>query len=83
MSVKKKIIVSVTNDLTYDQRVNKVCISLQNCGYEVLLVGRMLPESIVLDRSYSTKRFRLLFNKGFLFYAFYAFLYFAFHKLLP
>jgi len=69
MSNSHKIIVSVTNDLTTDQRVHKVCTSLQNKGYEVKLVGRLLPHSMTLDRSYPCKRFKLWFNKGFLFYA--------------
>ena len=64
----KRIIVSVTNDLTTDQRVHKTCSSLNENGYEVLLVGRKLKKSIPIDRNYQTKRFRLLFNKGFLFY---------------
>ena len=65
----KRIIVSVTNDLTTDQRVHKVCTSLQNMGFGIVLVGRRLPNSKVLDRLYKTIRMRLWFNKGFLFYA--------------
>lgn len=65
----KKIIVSVTNDLTNDQRVARVCTSLTNMNYTVLLVGRKLPESTKLQRNYKTKRFKLFFNNGFLFYA--------------
>ena len=68
---KRKIIVSVTNDLTYDQRVGKVCMSLHNQGYEICLVGRLLKDSAQIDRPYSVKRFKLLFNQGFLFYAFF------------
>ncbi len=68
----KRIIVSVTNDLYTDQRVHKVCSFLHNNGYNVLLVGRRLPESKVLnDRAYATHRMKLLFKKGALFYAFF------------
>jgi glycosyltransferase involved in cell wall biosynthesis len=65
----KKIIVSVTNDLSTDQRVDKVCSTLQKEGYEIVLIGRKLKNSIPLKRSYNTKRIKLIFNKGFLFYA--------------
>lgn len=66
---KGKIIVSVTNDLVTDQRVNRVCSSLLALNFEVLLVGRKLNNSLPINRKYQTKRFSLLFNKGFLFYA--------------
>lgn len=65
----KKIIVSVTNDLSTDQRVDKVCATLQKEGYEIVLIGRKLKNSTPLNRGYSTKRIKLIFNKGFLFYA--------------
>ncbi len=65
----QKIIVSVTNDLTNDQRVHKVCTSLHDFGYEILLVGRKLENSLPLERDYKTHRIDLFFNKGFLFYA--------------
>jgi glycosyltransferase involved in cell wall biosynthesis len=66
---KGKIIVSVTNDLVTDQRVNRICSSLLALNYEVLLVGRKLKNSLPLNRKYQVKRFNLWFNKGFLFYA--------------
>lgn len=66
---KKRIIVSVTNDLTTDMRVDKICNTLLELDYDVLLVGRALPDSIYIKRSYSTKRFKLWFNKGALFYS--------------
>lgn len=38
-------------------------------GFDILLIGRKFEKSLNLDLPYKTVRFRLLFNKGFLFYA--------------
>jgi len=65
----KRIVVTVSNDLVTDQRVYKVCHTLQESGYEILLIGRKNRSPHSLKRSYKTKRMRMLFNKGFLFYA--------------
>lgn len=73
-TTQKKIFVSVTNDLVADNRVHKVCSTLTKMGFDVLLTGRKLPKSLpLLTREYSTKRFRLYFKKGPLFYAEYNF----------
>ncbi|MEN8118532.1 MAG: glycosyltransferase, partial [Bacteroidota bacterium] len=77
-SKTKRIIISVTNDLVGDNRVHKVCTTLTNMGFSILLVGRKLPGSQPVNRIYQTKRFSLLFKKGACFYAEYNFRLFLF-----
>jgi glycosyltransferase involved in cell wall biosynthesis len=70
MAKKRRIIVSVTNDLFTDQRVRKICEFLVTANYEVTLVGRLLKNSQPMPTTtYKTKRFKLLFTKGAIFYA--------------
>ncbi|MCB0795635.1 MAG: glycosyltransferase family 4 protein [Flavobacteriales bacterium] len=64
-------IVVVTNDLSTDNRVDRTCRVLMELGYQVELVGRRLRNSRAIDRPYATKRFRLPFSKGPLFYGTY------------
>lgn len=65
----KKIIFTVTNDLTYDQRMQKICRSMCAAGYAVALVGRELGTSKPLTAEpFEQKRLSCFFNKGKLFY---------------
>jgi glycosyltransferase involved in cell wall biosynthesis len=83
--LSKTIIFTVTTDLTYDQRMIRICSSLSNAGYEVLLVGRKLQSSIPLtSQPFKQKRINYLFEKGMLFYAGYnirLFFYLLFKKM--
>lgn len=61
---------TVTTDLTYDQRMIRICTSLANAGYDVTLVGRKLAASKGLaQQPYRQKRINCLFEKGKIFYA--------------
>ena len=76
-------IVSVINDLVTDNRVHKTCLCLEELGYKVILIGRKLPNSPIVNRSYKTIRLKLLFRKKVFFYAEFnlrLFLYLLFHK---
>src|SRR5690606_42069284 len=69
LAAMRRAIVCVTNDLSTDNRVHRTCTVLQELGWDVLLVGRRLPDSAPLHRPYATRRMRLLFRRGALFYA--------------
>ncbi|MFW5644502.1 MAG: glycosyltransferase [Bacteroidota bacterium] len=68
--MKKKVYISVINDLVTDQRVHRIAKTICDSGYSVTIIGRRLRNSKPCEfRSIRVKRFRLIFNKGFLFYA--------------
>lgn len=67
--MNRRVIFTVINDLTYDQRMNRICSSLAEHDYDVLLVGRKLKSSIPLEtKSYQQQRLSLLLTNGKLFY---------------
>ncbi|MEQ8908481.1 MAG: glycosyltransferase [Vicingaceae bacterium] len=70
MQRAKKIFVSVSSDLSTDQRVQKTCRSLVKGGYSVELIGRRLPSSKPLKNEiFRQYRLNLPFTKGAAFYA--------------
>lgn len=76
---------TVTTDLSYDQRMIRICTSLANAGFEVELVGRKKQDSItLLAQPFQQKRLSCFFEKGKLFYAEYnlrLFFYLLFKKM--
>ncbi len=69
MKKKIKIIATVTNDLSYDQRMIRICTSLSKAGYEVQLVGRKRSNSKPLTpQTFQQKRLSCHFDGGKLFY---------------
>lgn len=79
------IYLAVTTDLSFDQRMIRICGSLANAGYQVVLVGRKKKDSPPLrEMPFRQKRLHCLFEKGKLFYAEYntrLFFYLLFKKM--
>lgn len=64
----KRLVFTVTNDLNYDQRMIRICSSLSDAGYQVLLIGRNSNNPLI-EKKYAQKRLVCFFKKGKLFYA--------------
>lgn len=65
----KKILIAVTNDLTYDRRMQRIAGSLVEGGYDVTMIGRQLNSSLSIEiQSFKQVRLKCKFNKGKLFY---------------
>ena len=70
MHTGARIFFTVTNDLTYDQRMIRICNSLAIHGYRVTLVGRKLTTSAPLSpQRFHQKRLSCFFTRGPGFYA--------------
>ncbi len=67
-----RIIFSVTNDIATDHRIHRITGSLSKQGHKLTIIGRKRKNSLPLNIDWAgTFRFRLLFNRGPLFYATY------------
>jgi glycosyltransferase involved in cell wall biosynthesis len=70
----KKIVFTVTNDITYDQRMNRICSTLSEAGYDITIIGILKKRSVKTEsKPFKQVRLRLLFTKGKLFYLEYNF----------
>ncbi|SNR60328.1 MULTISPECIES: glycosyltransferase [Hymenobacter] len=64
-----RLVFTVTTDLNYDQRMQRICGSLAAAGYAVLLIGREWPTSRPLTaQPYQQHRLRCWNTRGKLFY---------------
>lgn len=80
-----RIVFTVTNELTYDQRMHRICETLAQQGHTVTLVGRQYKNSPAFHpQHFFYKRLHCFFKKGKFFYAEYnlrLFFYMIFKKL--
>ena len=64
-----KVVLTVTNDLSFDQRMYRICESLSRAGFAVTLIGRKTRNSPELQpANYAQIRLPMIFSKGKLFY---------------
>lgn len=70
MTKRKKITVSVISELATDQRVIRICSTLQDMGFDVHVFARKFSNSLPLEQyNFQATRFRCYFKKGVLQYA--------------
>ncbi len=63
------VVATVSNDLNFDQRMQRICSSLQKNGHRVLLVGRSKKDTAPLsEQIFEQKRLPCFFEKGPFFY---------------
>jgi glycosyltransferase involved in cell wall biosynthesis len=80
----QRIILTVTNDLSHDQRMQRICSTLVAAGYHVTLVGRVLPDSRALEpATFEQVRLRCRWRRGPMFYLAYNWLLFRYLMKQP
>jgi len=81
---RTRVAFSVTNCICFDQRVLKMAETVSSLDCDITIVGRWLGEFCdSVSVPFKTKRFRMLFKQGFLFYKFFnirLFFYLLFHR---
>ena len=81
---KIKVAFSVTNCLCHDQRIIKMATLVSGLGCDIILIGRKSGDCCKHDSiAFRTRRFRMIFMRGFLFYMFFnirLFFYLLLHK---
>src|SRR5690606_38998921 len=69
MTQSKRIVLTIINDINYDQRMIRICTSLAKAGYEVLLVGREHSKSqVLIPRDFQQHRIKVGQESGKLMY---------------
>ena len=63
-----KLVFTVTNDITYDQRMDRICSSLAANDFEVCLIGKKNKNSLPLTKPYKTIRLNCFNTLGKFFY---------------
>ncbi|MEO7309688.1 MAG: glycosyltransferase [Chitinophagaceae bacterium] len=85
MAQPKTIYFTVTNNLSYDQRMQRICTAIATAGYKVVLVGRKMSNSVpLIQQPFQQKRLPSWFQKGKLMYLEYntrLFFYLLFKKM--
>ncbi len=70
----KSLVFTVTNDLSFDQRMNRICSTLADNGFQVTLIGRRKWGSLkLIPQNFKQVRIPCLFQSGKLFYLEYNF----------
>lgn len=81
---KPKVAISVTNCICFDQRVLKMAETVRSLNCEITIIGRRKGLCCDTDSvPFRTKRFRMIFKRGFLFYKWFnirLFFYLLFHR---
>jgi glycosyltransferase involved in cell wall biosynthesis len=81
---KNRVVFSVSNCICFDQRVLKMAETVHKLNCEITIIGRKQGSYCNYDKiKFKTKRFRMIFRRGFLFYMFFnirLFFYLLFHR---